>query len=64
MDYVIHVASPYPEELPETEQETEEQLIRPAVEGTLNVLKACVAAKTVKRVVLTSTINAIECKYI
>ena len=34
--YVMHVASPFPSETPKDEQD----LIRPAVQGTLSVLKA------------------------
>lgn len=60
MDFVIHVASPYPSNLPETELEAEECLTKPAVQGTLNVLEACAKVTTVRRVVLTSSINAIE----
>jgi len=52
--YVMHVASPVAFEEPKDEQE----LIRPALEGTLNVLKACQAAK-VKRVCVTSSISSI-----
>jgi dihydroflavonol-4-reductase len=51
---VIHVASPFPSTAPKDENE----LIRPAVEGTLNVLKAAFAEK-VKRVVTTSSTVAI-----
>ncbi len=52
--YVLHVASPLPRYNPKHEDE----LIIPAREGTLRVLKAAVAAG-VKRVVLTSSIAAI-----
>ena len=39
--YVLHVASPFPSEMPENEDD----LIRPAVDGTLRVLKAASNAK-------------------
>lgn len=48
---VLHVASP----LPVAEPKHEDELIKPAVEGALNVLEACHAEKNVKRVVLTSS---------
>lgn len=54
-DYVMHVASPLPNETPKSEDE----LIRPAVEGTLRVLRAAANAD-VKRVVLTSSIAAVN----
>ena len=53
-DYVVHVASPFPKETPKTDDE----VIRPAVDGTLRVLRAARAAQ-VRRVVLTSSISAI-----
>jgi nucleoside-diphosphate-sugar epimerase len=53
-DYVIHVASPMPLAAPKTEDE----VIVPARDGVLRVLKAARDAK-VKRVVLTSTCGAI-----
>jgi nucleoside-diphosphate-sugar epimerase len=53
-DYVMHVASPLPVAAPKTEDE----LIVPARDGVLRVLKAARDAK-VKRVVLTSTCGAI-----
>ncbi|HZE38897.1 MAG TPA: aldehyde reductase [Stackebrandtia sp.] len=54
-DYVIHVASPIPSATPKDPDE----LVRPAVDGTLRVLNAAAAAPSVKRVVLTSSIAAI-----
>ena len=54
--YVYHVASPLPSSIPRDENE----LILPAVNGTLNVLRACSESGTVKRVVLTSSLAAIS----
>lgn len=53
-DIVLHVASPFPIVQPADEND----LIRPAVEGTLRVLRAAAAAGTVKRVVVTSSVAA------
>jgi nucleoside-diphosphate-sugar epimerase len=53
-DYVIHVASPIPAAAPRTEDE----LIRPARDGALRVLRAARDAK-VRRVVMTSSCGAI-----
>lgn len=53
--YVLHVASPFPATVPDDEQD----LIRPAVDGTLRVLRAAAASGTVKRVVLTSSLASI-----
>jgi nucleoside-diphosphate-sugar epimerase len=53
-EYVLHVASP----LPAREPKHEDEVIRPAVEGTLRVLRAARDAG-VKRVVLTSSFGAI-----
>jgi nucleoside-diphosphate-sugar epimerase len=52
--YVHHIASPFPAELPKHEDD----IIIPAREGTLRVLKAAAAAN-VKRVVLTSSFGAV-----
>jgi len=54
-DFVLHVASPFPLETPKDEND----LIRPAREGTLRVLRAA-AENGVKRVVLTSSNAAIS----
>lgn len=53
-DYVIHVASPTPNRI----YKDEDEMIRPAVEGVLRVLRAACDAG-VKRVVLTSAFGAI-----
>ncbi|MBS9477512.1 SDR family oxidoreductase [Ancylobacter radicis] len=53
-DYVLHVASPFPAGVPDDPDE----LIRPAREGTLRVLRAARKAG-VKRVVVTSSFAAI-----
>lgn len=53
-DYVHHVASPFPPAQPKDEQE----LIRPAREGTLRVLRAARDAG-VKRIVVTSSFAAV-----
>lgn len=54
MDYILHVASPFIIGMPKHEND----LIRPAVEGTERVLSAAIAKK-VKKVVLTSSCAAI-----
>jgi dihydroflavonol-4-reductase len=54
VDFVQHIASPFPRILPDDENE----LILPAKNGVLNILQAS-AANGVKRVVLTSSSSAI-----
>src|SRR5262245_59183702 len=54
-DYVLHVASPFPRNMPKTPDE----VIKPAVDGTLRVLKAAKEAG-VQRVVLTSSLAAVS----
>lgn len=54
MDYVQHIASPFPPSLPKDHDE----LITPARDGALRVLRAAKAAG-VKRVVLTSSMAAV-----
>lgn len=54
--YVLHVASPFVLEEPADA----DVLVRPAVEGTLNVLRACAAAQPPpRRVVVTSSVAAV-----
>lgn len=54
-EFVLHVASPFPAGAPKDEDD----LIVPAVQGTLRVLEASAAAG-IKRVVLTSSIAAVS----
>lgn len=53
--YVLHVASPFPAGAPKHEDD----LIIPAREGTLRVLRAAKEVSTVKRIVVTSSMAAI-----
>ncbi len=53
-DYVIHTASPFPM----AEPKHEDELIIPARDGTLRVLKAAIA-NNIKRIVITSSFAAI-----
>ncbi|GAB3641333.1 SDR family oxidoreductase [Spirosoma arcticum] len=55
VDYVQHIASPFPKVMPKDENE----LIKPARDGNLNVLSAAAACK-VKRVVIVSSGAAIN----
>jgi len=57
-DYVVHVASPFPLAPPENEDD----LIKPALEGTESVIKAAIAAGA-KKVVLTSSCVSIGMGY-
>lgn len=54
-DYILHVASPFPTVTPKDEN----TLIKPAVEGTTNILKAAAGHKEVKHIVITSSIAAV-----
>ncbi|XAR53729.1 Anthocyanidin reductase [Bertholletia excelsa] len=60
-DFVFHVATP----VNFASQDPENDMIKPAIQGVVNVLKACAKAGTVKRVIVTSsaaavTINQLE----
>ncbi|TVY93217.1 putative uncharacterized oxidoreductase [Lachnellula willkommii] len=53
---VIHVASPFCL----TPKDNEKDLLRPAREGTLNILKASACTSSVRKVIITSTMAAIS----
>ncbi len=53
-EYVMHIASPYVFHF----EDPRRDLLDPAVKGTLNVLEAAANARTVKRVVVTSSFAA------
>ncbi|XVE87871.1 hypothetical protein DITRI_Ditri19aG0023200 [Diplodiscus trichospermus] len=55
-DLVFHVATP----VNFASEDPENDMIKPAIQGVENVLKACANAKTVKRVVLTSSAAAVS----
>ncbi len=54
--YVLHVATPVPLKQPKDANE----VLKPAVDGTLHVLRAAANEPTVKRIVLCSSIVAIS----
>ncbi|GMH19490.1 hypothetical protein Nepgr_021331 [Nepenthes gracilis] len=55
-DVVFHVATP----VNFASEDPENDMIKPAIQGVRNVLKACAKAKSVKRVVLTSSAAAVS----
>uniref|UniRef100_A0A5B7BPN6 Dihydroflavonol 4-reductase n=1 Tax=Davidia involucrata TaxID=16924 RepID=A0A5B7BPN6_DAVIN len=54
-DLVFHVATP----VNFASEDPENDMIKPAIQGVLNVLKACAKAGTVKRAILTSSAAAV-----
>jgi len=53
--YVVHVASP----IVQATKDPINDLVKPAVEGTQNVLNSCEKSGTVRRVVVTSSVGAV-----
>ena len=55
VDYVIHLASP----LANPSDDPENEIIRPAVEGTLSILRSATKAPNVKKVVITASVASV-----
>ncbi|XP_023756068.1 tetraketide alpha-pyrone reductase 2 [Lactuca sativa] len=60
VDGVFHTASPV---VVPQDNNIQETLIDPCIKGTMNVLSSCKKAKSVKRVVLTSSCSSIRYRY-
>ncbi|CAD5177765.1 unnamed protein product [Musa acuminata subsp. malaccensis] len=60
VDGVFHTASPV---FVPQDQNVQQALIDPAIQGTKNVLKSCSKASSVRRVVLTSSCSSIRYRY-
>ncbi|PIM97801.1 Dihydrokaempferol 4-reductase [Handroanthus impetiginosus] len=64
-DGVFHVAASMEfgvPPAPNLDSYVEEEVIDPAIRGTLNVLKACVKSNTVRKIVFTSSISTLTAK--
>jgi nucleoside-diphosphate-sugar epimerase len=62
VDYVIHVASPIYSGLDPNDHDWKKLMYDPAEKGALSILAAAAKEKSVKRVVVTSSVAAIEAK--
>ena len=54
--YIVHVASPIPFRDGADPADQEEHFVKPAIQGTVNILESALRAGTVKRVVITSSL--------
>jgi nucleoside-diphosphate-sugar epimerase len=54
IQYIIHCASPIPMGAP-TSDEPEHDFVKPAVEGTLNLIESASLTPSIKRIVITSS---------
>ncbi|KAH0709797.1 hypothetical protein KY290_011202 [Solanum tuberosum] len=62
---LFHVAAPMefcPQATENVDSYVQENMIEPAIEGTLNVLKSCLKSNSVKKVVFTSSISTITAR--
>jgi dihydroflavonol-4-reductase len=56
VEFVHHIASPFNL----TSTNPQKEIIEPAIQGTLSILNACLKSKSIKRVILTSSIVALN----
>ena len=54
MDYVLHLASPIP--TPDLAADVKKHILDPAVKGTVGMLQSAAESKSLKRVVITSSV--------
>jgi len=60
VDYVIHIASPITNGSDRSQEEYVNDFIEPAVKGTVGMLQSAAKEKSVKRVVITSSVVALK----
>jgi nucleoside-diphosphate-sugar epimerase len=60
VDYILHLASPIP--TPELAADVKKHILDPAIKGTVGMLQSAAKSKSVKRVVVTSSVVIIEPK--
>lgn len=62
VEYVLHLASPLPDDTHVGQFDLDGAYIEPAIQGTVSMLKASSKSPTVKRVVITASINILAPK--
>lgn len=60
VDYILHLASPIP--TPELAADVKKHILDPAIKGTVGMLESAAKSKSVKRVVVTSSIVVLDPK--
>ncbi|KAL1188321.1 Anthocyanidin reductase [Cardamine amara subsp. amara] len=55
-EYIFHVATP----INFASEDPEKDMIKPAIQGVINVLKSCLKSKSIKRVIYTSSAAAVS----
>ena len=62
VEYILHLASPLPDDTHTGRFDLDGAYIEPAIQGTVGMLKAAAKSPTVKRVVITASINILAPK--
>ncbi|KAL9610209.1 MAG: hypothetical protein Q9167_005086 [Letrouitia subvulpina] len=55
VNYVLHIASPTPN--PSAAEPFEDTIVRPAIDGTLSILKSASSIRSIRKVVITSSVT-------